>query len=57
MSRAQDITDLRDDARYLRVASAILQSRSKRPRSFALHVLCRVLEHAAARIDREADKL
>lgn len=57
MSRSQDIADLRDDAHEVRTAAKILRFHSTRPRSFALRVLCHVLENAANGIDRKADKL
>lgn len=57
MSRAQDRADLRDEARQLRRAAAILRGRPARPGSLALAVCCRVLERLAARIDKEANAL
>jgi hypothetical protein len=57
MSRSQDIADLREDARHVRVTAAILRGRSRKPDSFMLRVLCRVLEKAADGLDRKADAL
>jgi hypothetical protein len=57
VSRSQDIADLRGDARWLRIAAEIMRRRSARPRSFLLGVLCRVLENAAAGLERQADSL
>jgi len=57
VSRSQDIADLHDDARHVRVTAAILRRTAGRPDSFMLRVLCRVLEKAADGLDRKADAL
>jgi hypothetical protein len=57
VSRSQDIADLRDDARHIRVTVAILRGRSARPRSLVLRFVCHALETCADALDRKADNL